>query len=278
MKDPYKILGLDQSATDDDIKKAYRKLAMEHHPDKTGGDDTKFKEIVSAHETLKDANKRGEWKQRFSNSSYTSSGFDEQFFDEFLKNQDFSNMFNNRYGWAQNGKGQDTKTQLQITLEEAYFGIKREIRLGVKSVSVTIQPGITNGQKLRLKGLGQKGLTDDLNGDLILTIIILDHLDYMIDNRGLHKIHKVDSFDAILGGKSSIDIFDKKINFTIPQGTQNGTILRINGKGFPIYNQFEKFGDLYINVLIELPKDLNEEELTLMKKVKSLIDGRKQTT
>jgi curved DNA-binding protein len=278
MKDPYKILGLDQSATDDDIKKAYRKLAMEHHPDKTGGDDTKFKEIVNAHETLKDSNKRMQWAQQQSNSRFTNGPFDEQFFDEFLKSQGFSDMFNNRYGWAQNGKGQDTKTQLQITLEEAYFGTKRELRLGVKSISVNIQPGITNGQKLRLKGLGQKGLTDDLNGDLILTITILDHLDYMIDNRGLHKIHRVDSFDAILGGKSSIDIFDKKINFTIPPGTQNGTVLRINGKGFPIYNQFEKYGDLYINVLIELPKDLNEEELNLIRKVKTLIDGRRKTT
>lgn len=278
MKDPYKVLGLDQSATDDDIKKAYRKLAMEHHPDKTGGDDTRFKEIVSAHEILKDANKRGEWKQRVTNSKFTGSPLDEQFFDDYLKSQGFSDMFNNRYGWAQNGKGQDIKTQLQITLEEAYFGIKREIRLGVKSVSVTILPGITNGQKLRLKGLGQKGLTNDLNGDLILTITILDHLDYMIDNRGLHKIHRVDSFDAILGGKSSIEIFDKKINFTIPPGTQNGTALRINGKGFPIYNQVEKYGDLYINVLIELPKDLNQDELDLLRKVKNLIDGRKQTT
>lgn len=277
MKDPYEILGLDQSATDDDIKKAYRKLAMEHHPDKTGGDDTKFKEIVNAHETLKDPNKRMQWSQRQANTRFTNGPFDEQFFDDYLKSQGFSDMFNNRYGWAQNGKGQDTKTQLQITLDEAYFGSKRELRLGVKSISVTIQPGITNGQKLRLKGLGQRGLTDDLNGDLILTITILDHLDYMIDNRGLHKIHRVDSFDAILGGKSSIEIFDKKINFTIPPGTQNGTALRINGKGFPIYNQIEKYGDLYINVLIELPKDLNEEELSLIKKVKALIDGRKQT-
>lgn len=278
MKDPYKILNLEQNATDDDIRKSYRKLAKEHHPDKTGGDDTKFKEISSAYELLKDSAKRNEWKQRVSNSRFTSNAFDDQFFDEFLKNQDFSNMFNNRYGWAQNGKGQDIKSQIQITLDEAYFGTKREIRLGVKSIAVTILPGITNGQKLRLKGLGQRGLTDDLNGDLILTVLILDHSEYMIDNRGLHKIHKVDSFDAILGGKSSIDIFDKKINFTIPEGTNNGTILRINGKGFPIYNQNEKYGDLYINVIIELPKKLTEEELSLIRKVKTLIDGRKQKT
>lgn len=278
MKDPYKILGLDQSATDDDIKKAYRKLAMEYHPDKNGGDDIRFKEIVSAHESIKDESKRAQWAQQHSNFRFANSPFNEQFFEEFSNGQRFSDMFNNRYGWAQNGKGQDTKTQLQITLDEAYFGTKREIRLGVKSISVNIQSGINNGQKLRLKGLGQKGLTDDLNGDLILTIIILDHLNYMIDNRGLHKIHKVDSFDAMLGGKSSIEIFDKKINFTIPPGTQNGTVLRINGKGFPIYNQVEKFGDLYINVLIELPKDLNKEELALIKKVKNLIDERKQNT
>ena len=276
MKDPYKILGLEQSATDEEVKKTYRKLAMEYHPDRNGGDDSRFKEIAEAYEILSDPKKKAQWQSqsRFGSGSYQ---FDEQFFEEFLKNQGFSDMFNQRYGYSQNGKGSNVTAQLQISLEDAYFGTRRELRLGMKNVAVTIQPGIMNGQRLKLKGLGQRGMTEDLNGDLILTVIVLDHLDYMIDNKGLHKIHRVDVFEAMLGGKSTIEIFDKKINFTIPQGTQNGTVLRIQGKGFPIYNQPERFGDLYVNVLVELPKDLNEDEVSLLKTVKHSIDGRKQT-
>jgi curved DNA-binding protein len=272
MKDPYNTLGLERSATDDEIKKAYRKLALEHHPDRTGGDDTKFKEIAEAYDILSDPKKKSQL-----NSSFNFGGdhFDDQLFQDFLKNHGFSDIFNTRYGWNSNGKGQDVKTSIQITLDEAYFGTKRELRIGLKPVLVTIQPGITSGQRLRLKGLGQKGMTEELCGDLILTVNVLDHLDYMIDNRGLHKIHRVGVFDAMLGGKSFIEIFDKKINFTIPQGTQNGTVLRIQGKGFPIYNQLEKYGDLYVNVLVELPKDLSEDEIDLLKKVKDMIDGRK---
>lgn len=281
MKDPYKILGLDQSATDEEIKKAYRKLAMEYHPDRNGGDDIRFKEIAEAYDILSDPKKKAQW---YSRSEFGSGSFqfDEQFFEDLLKNpgfgQGFSDMFNQRYGYSQNGKGANVTAQLQISLEDAYFGTRRELRLGMKNVAVNIQPGVVNGQRLKLKGLGQRGMTEDLNGDLILTIIILDHPHYMIDNRGLHKIHHVDVFDAILGGKSTIEVFDRKINFTIPAGTQNGTVLRIQGKGFPRYNQPEKFGDLYVNVLVELPKDLTSDEISLLEKIKQLIDERKQTT
>lgn len=274
MIDPYKILGLDKSATDDDIKKAYRRLAKEHHPDKTQGDDSKFKEIAEAYDILSNPVKKSEWdnRSRFTGGSFR---FDDNLFEEFLKNHTFSDSFNIRYGWSQNGKGQDVKATIQITLDEAYFGTQRELRLGLKTVSIKIEPGITNGQRLRLKGLGQKGMTDDLNGDLLVTVNVMDHSEYMMDNRGLHKIHHIDVFDAMIGGKSSIEVFSKKINFTIPKGTQNGTILRIQGKGFPIYNQPDKYGDLYINVLVELPKDLTEDEISLLKTVKQSIDGRK---
>jgi curved DNA-binding protein len=276
MRDPYNILGLERSATDEEVKKAYRKLAMEHHPDRTGGDDTKFKEIAEAYDILSDPKKKAQWQSqpRFSGGSFQ---FDEQVFEDFLKNHGFSDMFNNRYGYAQNGKGTNVNAQVQITLDEAYFGTRRELRLGMRTVAVTIQPGILSGQRLKLKGLGQKGMTEDLNGDLILTVVVMDHPDYMLDNRGLHKIQRVDVFDAMLGAKSSIEIFDKKINFNIPPGTQNGTTLRIQGKGFPIYNQPERYGDLYVNVLVELPKDLTEAETNLLKTVKDMIDGRKQT-
>lgn len=271
MKDPYKVLGIEPNATDDDIKKAYRTLAKEHHPDRTHGDDTRFKEIAEAYDILTDPKKKAQWNAQ---SRFAGSNFDDQFFEEFLKTQGFSDMFNNRYGWAQNGKGNDIRVQIQISLEDAYLGVNRELRVGMKAVSVSIPRGIMNGGKLRLKGLGQKGLNENLNGDLILTVLVADHPDYMIDNRGLHKMYRTDMFDAMLGGKGVIDIFDKKISFTIPPNTQNGTLLRIQGKGFPLYNQKELCGDLYINVLVELPKTLNDYEKDLLLKVKKSIDER----
>lgn len=278
MKDPYKILGLDPIATDEDVKKAYRKLAMEHHPDRNNGDDIKFKEIAEAYEILNNPKKKAQWQahHNFSSGSYQ---FDEQFYEDFLKKQGFSDMFNTRYGQGtQSSKSVNITAQVQISLDDAYFGTSRTLRIGMKTVSVNIQPGIMNGQKLKLKGLGQKGITDDLNGDLILTVIVQDHPDYIIDNRGLHKMHHIDVFEAMIGGKSTIEIFNKKINFTIPQGTQNGTVLRMQGKGFPIYKQPGVFGDLYVNTLVELPTSLNEDELALLKKIKQSINERKQNT
>jgi len=271
MKDPYKVLGVGHNATDDDIKKAYRQLAKEHHPDRTQGDDTRFKEIAEAYEILSDPKKRSQWHTQ---SRFANGNFDDQFFEDFIRNQGFSDMFNNRYGWASNGKGQDVKAQIQISFEDSYYGTNREMRIGMKPIAVTIPRGIRNGQRLRLKGLGQRGLTEDLHGDLILTVVVTDHSDYMLDNRGLHKIHKVNVFDAMLGGKGIIDVFDKKISFTVPPNTQTGTLLRIQGKGFPIYNQDNACGDLYINVIVDLPKELNEHEKNLLLQIKKSIDGR----
>jgi len=269
MKNPYHILGVQEGASDDDVKKAYRKLAKEHHPDK-GGDDAKFKEIAEAYDILSDPKKKAQWQNR----STFGGGFDEGFFEEFLRNQGFADAFNSRYGWNQNGKGQNVTAQIHVTLDDAYYGSSREIRLGLRTVSVNIPKGVKHGQRLRLKGLGQKGMTEDLHGDLILTILIVDHSDYMLDNRGLHKMHKVNLFDALLGGRSTIEVFDKKIMFSIPPGTQNGTMLRLQGKGFPIYNQ-DRCGDLYVNIMVDLPNDLTDEEISLIKKVKDKIDERK---
>jgi curved DNA-binding protein len=273
MKDPYKVLGLDKSASEADIKKAYRSLAMIHHPDKGGSEET-FREITEAYSILSDSKKRSQYD---SGSAY-NRGFDtdDQFFEEFLKAQGFADMFNNRYGWSQSGKGSNIKYDIYLSLEEAYAGVKKEIRLGLKTISVSIKPGIKNGQKLRLKGLGQKGLTEDLSGDLILTVIVLNGADFTLDERGLNTVHTIDMFSAILGGKSIITVFNKTISFNIPKGTQNGMILRISGKGYPIYDHSDKYGDLYIKILVELPNDLTDEEILSLSKLKNEIDERRR--
>lgn len=267
MKDPYQILGISRDASDADVKKAYRQLAKEHHPDR-GGDESKFKDIAEAYDVLTDPKK----KARFNSNPFSS--FDDAFFDEFVRNANgggFSDMFNQRYGF--NGKGGNVNAQVYITLEEAYLGTRREIRLGTKTVSVNINRGVKPGQKMRLKGLGQRGMTEEQNGDLILTVLIQDDPNFYLDQKGLHTIKHVNLYDALLGTKDEIKVFDKTISYTIPKCVRNGTMLRIKGKGFPSYHNPNMYGDFFVNVLVDIPQSLTEEQEGLVKRMKDIQDG-----
>jgi curved DNA-binding protein len=266
MRNPYEVLGIQKNSSDDDIKKAYRNLAMKWHPDKEGGNEETFKEIAEAYETLSDRNKRRSYDQQ------NSFHFDDSIFEDLIRGSGFNDMFNNRYGFH-NGKGSDVKANIMISLEEAYFGTTREIRIGLKTVNVNIEAGIRNGMKLRLKGLGQRGQTEELNGDLILTVEVLEDPNFFIDNVGLHTIQKINAFDAILGLKNTIKVFNKNINYQIPESTQNGKTLRIKEKGFPIYNKPGEFTDLLITIVVEIPENLNDEIKNSLKILREKIYG-----
>lgn len=273
MKDPYQVLGVDQNTSVDDIKKAYRKLAKAHHPDTTDGNEEKFKEVADAYETLSSPKKKAQFDQMQSNPFGAGFGgeFSESMFEDLLKNQNFSGAFNQRFGY--DSKGRNTNGILQITLVDAYYGTSRDVGLGMKTIKVDIPPGIKNGQKLRLKGLGQRGQTEDLNGDLIMTIEVINDSNFFIDNQGLHTIKNISMYDAILGGKDSIDCFDKTITFSIPPGTANGKVLRVKGKGFPVYRQEGKFTDLLISIMVDIPTDLDHEDKMFIQKIKEKHHG-----
>ena len=265
MKDPYKILGIDRNASEADVKKAYRKLAKEYHPDKASGNEERFKEIADAYETLTNPSK----KAQFNHDPF--GGFNDAFFEDFIRSQNgngFSGAFNQRYGFS--SKGSNVNAQVYITLEEAYSGTKKEIRLGTKTISVTINPGIKPGQRMRLKGLGQRGMTEEQNGDLILTVLVQDHPNFYLDQKGLHTIKHINVYDALLGTKDEITVFDKTIHYTIPKCVKNGAMLRIKGKGFPSYHNPEICGDFFVNIFVDMPKELNEEQEILIKKMKVL--------
>lgn len=274
MKDPYQTLGVDKTAQADVIKKAYRNLAKEYHPDKSKGNEEKFKEVADAYETLSDPNKKARYDQMQSNPFGGGFGgdFNDRMFEDLLRNQNFSGAFNQRYGF--NTKGRNTSGILKITLADAYYGTSRDVNLGMKTIKVDIPPGIKAGQKLRLKGLGQRGQTEELSGDLIMTIDIVNDHNFFIDNQGLHTIKNISLYDALLGGKDSLNCFDKTITFSIPPGTPNGKVLRVKGKGFPIYKQEGKFTDLLISVIVDIPDDLDEEDKALIQKIKNKHDGR----
>jgi len=274
MKDPYSILGVDKTSSDQEIKKAYRKLAKENHPDKVEGNEERFKEIADAYDTLSNPQKKAQFDQ-MSNNPFADFGHDftGSMFEDLLRNQNFSGAFNQRYGF--NTKGRNTTGVLRITLADSYYGISRDVSLGMKTVKVDIPAGIRSGQKLRLKGLGQRGQTEELNGDLIMTIEVINDNNFFVDNQGLHTIKNISLYDALLGGKEMIDCFDKTITFTIPPGTANGKVLRVKGKGFPIYKQENKFSDLLISIIVDIPTNLDEEDKKLIQKIKNKHNGKR---
>jgi len=273
MIDPYKILGVTTASSESDIKKAYRKLAKENHPDKVNGNEEKFKEIADAYDTLSNPQKKAQHDQRQSNPFGAGFGgdFSDSMFEDLLKNQNFSGAFNQRYGYNQ--KGRNTTGVLRITLADSYYGTSRDVSIGMKTIKIDIPPGIRSGQQLRLKGLGQRGQTEELSGDLIMTIEVINDNSFFIDNQGLHTIKNITLFDAILGGKETIDCFDKTITFSIPPGTANGKVLRVKGKGFPVYKQ-STFSDLLISIIVDIPTNLDEEDKKAIQKIKDKHNGK----
>lgn len=305
-KDYYKILGVDKNASQDEIKKAYRKLAMKYHPDRNPGNkkaEEKFKQITEANEVLSDTEKRKKYDTLGSNwKQYQSQG---QGFQDFYSNygggrqqsysgnlddlfgnisgfSDFFESFFGRSGPAgrqqnrRSRKGQDFEATLYIPLIEAYNGITKEISVGGKRVRVKISPGTKEGKKLRLKGLGNEGMNGGEKGDLYLTLKIEKDPYFELDGNNLYYDIFVDLYTAVLGGKMKvITLGGKTVNITIPAGTDSGKILRLKGLGFPISENSKTYGDLLVRIKVELPKNLTKEETDLFKKLASLRSSTK---
>ncbi|GAB4288202.1 MAG: J domain-containing protein [Ignavibacteriaceae bacterium] len=298
-KDYYKILGVDKSAGQDEIKKAYRQLAIKYHPDKNPGDknaEEKFKEISEAYEVLSDPEKRkkydrlgSNWKQyqttgtgaddffsgfRGGNRSYQFSGnlndlfggiggFSD-FFESFFGGRSEFGASNDYFGQNRPQKGGDYKATLNLTLEDIYNGSEKQISVDGKKVKLKISPETRNGNKLRLRNLGAEGTSGGEKGDLILTINLLKHPFYEISGDDLYYDLDINMFKALLGGKENIRTPDgKTINVSIPKETDGGKILRIRGKGLLKSNG--QRGDLFIRVNVKMPKNLTSEEINLIR-------------
>ena len=303
-KDYYKVLGVGNSATPDEIKKAYRTLAKKYHPDKTKGDKTaeeKFKEINEANEVLSDPEKRkkydqfgADWKHYeeagaqpggFDWSKYASSRggpshrtttneSDGMFTDESV-NDLFEMLFGQHSGQRRGrrssaAKGEDLETETTLSLEEAYHGTTRLVRLNGQTIKVTIKPGITDKQMLRIPGKGGKGLNGGPNGNLFLTIKIAPHPEFHRIGNDLHSNLPVELYTALLGGKTQIKTLKGKVTINIPKGTPNGKELRLRGLGMPIYSKKNEFGNLLVKVDIVLPENLSEQEIDKFRELASL--------
>lgn len=299
-KDYYQILGVNKTAKTEEIKKAYRKLALKYHPDKNKGNkeaETKFKEISEAYEVLKDPEKRNKydnlgssfnqyrqtggnpndfnWDQWFSTSQNkrTKTNFSD-FFDTNSDVSDFfSNIFGHEFSTSKNPKpkkGTDIHSTIQIPLEDVYHGGLVHLSIDGKKIDIKIKPGIKDGQQLKLSGKGNPGTKNATNGDLILNVKIKPHPLYERKDNDLHTELHINLYDAVLGGETIINTFAGKLQIKIPAGTSSGKILKIKGKGLPDYNNPKNFGDLYVKIQINIPTNLSEKEIALFKQLKEI--------
>jgi len=292
--DYYKILGLDKSATTDEIKKAYRKQARKHHPDLNPNDkeaELKFKQVNEANEVLsnpvnrKKYDKYGEhWKngeayeqaqqQQQGSSQYAGSaqgfdGFGEGDYSDFFESMFGGGGFSNR-GSNVKFRGHDLNAQLQLNLKDAYTSEKRVLTVNGKNMRLTIPAGVTNGQIIRIKGKGGLGQNGGPNGDLLIEFQIVNNTDFRRDGANLYKDIDLDLYKAVLGGEITVETFDGKVKLNIKPLTQNNTKVKLKGKGFPKYKKDNQYGDLFINFNVKMPKKLSTKEKELFEELAKL--------
>lgn len=299
--DYYSILGVSKTATADEIKKSYRKLARKYHPDINPNDEEaklKFQQINEANEVLSDPDKRkkydayGEnWKHAeeyekaqqqqsqnggfadytnfggFGGGSYSFGGDDEGGFSDF-----FESLFGGRQSasgsrHSRSFRGQDYTSELHLSLRDASETHKRTLTLNGKNLRITIPAGVSDGQVIKLAGQGAPGKNGGPNGDLYITFVIEEDPKFKRVGDDLYTTADLNLYTAVLGGEETIDTFTGKVKLKIAAGTQNGTKVRLKGKGFPVYKKDGQSGDLIITYAIRIPTDLNEEQKGLFEKL-----------
>ena len=297
-KDYYKVLGIEGRASQDDIKKAYRKLALKFHPDKNPGDkkaEENFKEINEAYDVLGEPIKRKRYDTIIETWGVAGEPVDEfgrphrggrnpngrkthtENYTDFFGDTGFSDFFEQYFGPGSGFehftsekipiKGEDLKIETVITLEEAYQGTTKQIALGDHLVNLKLKPGIEDGKTLKMKEKGEPGMGGGENGDLFIEIRVSKHA--RLERRGydLFLIQPINAFLASLGGKIPVQAIEKSVNITIPSGTDNGKVFRIKGLGMPHYNEPTVSGDFYVTVNLTVPKNLSDHDKDLIKQL-----------
>jgi curved DNA-binding protein len=281
-KDYYALLGVERTASAEEIKKAYRKLALKYHPDRNKDDkaaEERFKEVNEAYAVLSDADKRKQYdtfgadgfQQRYSQEEiFRNFDFSRIFDDLGLGGRggafDFSSLFGRRGGAGRPSPvpGQHIESQLTVGFYEAFHGGERSLTVGGASgpetITVKIPRGVTTGKKLRVRGKGQPGRGGGATGDLLLRVIVAEHPVFrLVDgSRDLTMDLPVPLTTAVLGGQVEVTTpKGESRTLTIPAGTSGGKRVRIRGEGFPAVREGEA-GDLYCQVAITVPQDLDD--------------------
>ena len=301
MKDYYSVLNVDRNASDDDIKKAYRKLAMKYHPDRNKNDpkaEEKFKEISEAYAVLSAKDKRQKYDQ------FGSEGFHQRFSQEDIFRdfdirdifggfstggqgdplRDLESFFHGQGGFqnpfpgaqagrppARPNRGKDIRAELKLSFEEAALGTTKTVSMKkqfiTEDIEIKVPPGITHGKKLRLKGKGQPAPPNGQPGDLMLKAIILPHLVFKREGNRVLTDLAIPLTDALLGTTAQVSTLYGQKNLKIPAGTQSHSKLRMKGLGIPDASGGNP-GDQVVNITVDIPKKLTNEQIDLIQKLK----------
>jgi len=297
--DYYKELGVSKEATEQDIKKAYRKMARKYHPDVNPNDaaaEQKFKVINEANEVLGDPEKRKKYDQ------YGKDWMHAEAFEEAKKQQrtakrqqgggprgkysgsgDFSDFFEAMFGgggFTSGGgfsgggqvkfRGQDFNAELRLGLRDAYSTQKQTLTVNGKNIRLTIPAGIEDGQTIKITGHGGPGRNGGPKGDLFITFSITNDTPFKRDGSHLYGHVDIDLYTAVLGGDITVDTFNGKAKLKVRPGTQNGTQVKLKGKGFPKYKKEGEFGDLYLTYTVIIPTSLSSKEKELFQQLAAL--------
>jgi len=291
--DYYKILGLDKNAGQDEIKKAYRKLARKYHPDINPKDkeaEHKFKEVNEANEVLSDSEKRKkydkygkDWQhaeefEKAQQAGRSSSGRQGQSHAPNFEGNDFSDFFESMFGGGGDFRssrnvrfrGQDYNAELKLAIRDVYKTHKQTLTVNGKNIRITVPAGVENGQTIKIKGHGGPGQQGGPNGDLYITFSIVNDTPFKRDGHQLYVTADLDLYTALLGGGLTLDTFDGQVKLIIKPETQNGTMVKLKGKGFPIYKKEGAYGDLFVTYNLKTPTSLSAKEIALFKELAAL--------
>lgn len=291
MKDYYKILGVEKNASEEEIKKAFRKLAHAHHPDKSGGNEAKFKEASEAYSVLSDKKKRAQYDTfgqagtggagggfqggfnpqdfGFDFSGFGNAGFD---------TGDLGDILSSIFGGRRVRRGRDIAVDIELSFQESIFGAQRKVVINSKfvkqkEVSINVPPGIDDGQMIRLTSQGET-LEGGVPGDLYVKVHVRKHPYLRKEGYNLIMDSEIKLTEALLGTEKVINTFDEEITLKIPTGIKHGTILRVKGKGVPHApfqsGQNKSRGDLYVRISVQIPDKLSKDAKKSVEELKKL--------
>ncbi len=291
--DYYKILEIPKTATENDIKKTYRKLARKYHPDLNPNNkesEKKFKEINEANEVLSDPEKRKkydaygkDWKHadEIKNAQQQQSGRNTnqtEGYGDF--SGDFSDFFESIYGGSAGKssrqtkfRGQDINAELHLNLQDVYKPQQQTISVNGKNIRLTLPAGIENGQTIKVASHGAPGANGGPNGDLYITFSITNNSGFKREGSNLYATVDINLYDALLGTDVLVDSFDGKVKLKVPPETQPGTKVKLKGKGFAVYKKESEYGDLYVTYQVKLPTNLSDKEKELLSELKKIRDN-----
>lgn len=275
--DYYAALGLQRGASDEDIKKAYRKLAMKHHPDR-GGDEKKFKEISTAYDALTNPEKKRIIDMGGDPNAQPGmgGGFNQGPFEFHFGTGDLNDLFGNfgfGGGFNRARKNKSLNINVEVTLEDVLKGkdINAEVSIPGgqrKMINIAIPPGIESGQQIRYEGMGDNSISNLRPGDLLVNVMIRPHPVFAREGNNLIMERELSVWDAMLGTAIDINTLDgKTLSINIPAGTQPETMMRITGEGLP-HMRTRQRGNLFLKIKVTIPKNLNQNQIEKVNQLK----------